>query len=179
LFSFGVVDVAPELGMLDDDELLDGVALDDDVLVSDDAGGVAELEDEGGVDEGLDDIEPLGEVDEGGVVDDDDDVDGDGVTVGGVVDVVDASRLQPAIPRTSPVQTTVNNTLFIVSLRVLMGCPPRDLADSVPSDREVDRAPKPKMRSEISAVAVGLHRGFRAMIARSAHVRRANFIRGR
>ena len=115
-----MVDVAPELGVLDD-ELLDGVVLEDDELVSDDAGGVAELDDEapvpddGGVDEELDDIDPLGEVDEGGVVDDDDDVEGDGVTVGGVVvDVVDDSRLQPAIPRTSPVQSTVTNTLFIV-----------------------------------------------------------------
>lgn len=162
LFSFGVVDVAPELGVLDDDELLDGGVVED-VLVSDDAGGVPELDDEapvpvedGGVAEELGDIEPLGEVDEGGVVDDDD---GDGVTVGGVVvDGVDDSRLQPAIPRTSPVQSTVTNTLFIVNLRVLMGCPPRDLADSVPCKREVQRAAKWKMRSEISAVVDRLHR---------------------
>lgn len=186
LFSFGVVDVAPELGVLDDDELL-GVVLEDEVLVSDDAGGVPELDDEAPVpddggddDDELDDIDPLGEVDEGGVVDDDDDVDGDGVTVGGVVvDVVDDSRLQPAIPRTSPVQSTVTNTLFIVNLRVLMGCPPRDLADSVPCKREGQRRAKRKMHSEISAVVDRLHRSLRAIIARSAHVRRANFICGR
>lgn len=160
LFSFGVVDVTPELGVLDDDELLGGVALDD-VLVSDDAGGVPELDGEAPVPDegGVADIDPLGEVDEGGVVDDDDEVDGDGVTVGGVVvDGVDDSRLQPAIPRTSPVQSTVTNTLFIVNLRMLMGCPPRDLADSVPCKREGARAAKRKMRSEISAVADRLHR---------------------
>ena len=160
LFSFGVVDVAPELGVLDDDELLDGGVVED-VLVSDDAGGVPELDGEAPVPDegGVADIDPLGEVDEGGVVDDDDDVDGDGVTVGGVVvDGVDDSRLQPAIPRTSPVQSTVTNTLFIVNLRMLMGCPPRDLADSVPCKREVQRAAKWKMRSEISAVVDRLHR---------------------
>lgn len=116
LFSFGVVDE----GLALDDEL-EGVVLDDDVLVSDDAGGVPELDDapvpvEGDMAEELDDV--LGVVDvDGGVADDEDDVDGDGVTVGGVVDVVDDSRLQPAIPRTSPVQSTVTNTLFIVNLR--------------------------------------------------------------
>ena len=101
--SLGVVDVAPELGVLDDELLLGGVA--GGVELDDDAPGVA--------DEELD-VEPLGDGDVDGGVVDDDDVDGDGVTVGGVVPlVVDDSRLQPATPRTSPVQSNVINALFI------------------------------------------------------------------
>ena len=123
LLSFGVVDAAPELGVPDGD------ALDDDVLVPDDAGGVPELDDEApvplddddvsGVVDVEPDIDPLGVVDvDGGVVDDDDEVDGDGVTTGGVVPVVvDDSRLQPAIPRTSPVQSNVTSALFIAISR--------------------------------------------------------------
>ena len=115
LLSFGVVDVEL-LGVLDeldddgvlDDELDDGGVLDDDEDVS------------GAVDEELDDIEPLGDVVVAGgvVVDDDDDVDGDGVTTGGVVPVVvDVSRLQPAMPRTSPVQSNVTSALLIAISR--------------------------------------------------------------
>jgi hypothetical protein len=118
LFSFGAVDDAPALGVLEDE--LEGVALDADELVSDEAGGVLELDDEalldGGVDGAIEEVddELLGDVDEGGVAEDDDEVDGDGVTVGGdVVEVVDDSRLQPAMPSTSPVQSTVINALFI------------------------------------------------------------------
>ena len=109
-------------GVEDDGELLDdGEALDDELLVSDDAGGVPEADDElldggvlGDIDE-LDDAEPLGDdVVEGGVVDDEDDVDGDGVTTGGVVELlVELSRLQPAMPRTRPVQSSVTNAVFI------------------------------------------------------------------
>lgn len=112
LFSFGAVDDgAPLL----DDEDDDGVELDD-ALVSDEAGGVLD-DDEllGGVagliDE-LDDDEPLGVAGVAGVLDDDDD-DGDGVTVGGVVLLVDVSRLQPARPSASPVQSKVTNAIFI------------------------------------------------------------------
>lgn len=107
--SFGVVDVGGDA--------LDGDALDDDELVSGDAGGVPALDDDVlGVDDGLDDIDPLD--DEGGVVDDEDDVEGDGVTTGGVVPgVVDDSRLQPAMPSTSPVQSSVTNALFIAISR--------------------------------------------------------------
>ena len=82
---------------------VDGEALDDDEFVDDallDGGVPEELEaapapvdgvDVSGVVDELDDIEPLGDACrcDGGVVDDDDDVDGDGVTTGGVVDVVD------------------------------------------------------------------------------------------
>lgn len=95
--------------------------VDDEELVS--AGGVvggvlAALDDEldGGVELGdadeLDDIEPLGVE---GVVVDDEDVDGDGVTTGGVLgDVVEVvSRLQPAMPTASPAQSSVINVLFI------------------------------------------------------------------
>ena len=113
LLSFG----AGEVGALDDDEPVDGEALDDELL-SEDAGGVLELDDDA-----------LGDVldgdvvlDDGGVVldddDDGDDVDGDGVTTGGVVpDVVEDSRLQPAMPSTSPVQSSVTNALFIAISR--------------------------------------------------------------
>jgi hypothetical protein len=117
--SLGVLDVELLLGVLDDeaddgvldesdDELDDGV-LDDVPAPADDVLGVADE---------LDDIEPLGV--DGGVVDDDDDVDGDGVTTGGVVlDVDDVSRLQPAIPRTSPVQSNVTSALFIAISRLV------------------------------------------------------------
>ncbi|HET8877684.1 MAG TPA: hypothetical protein VFO53_15245 [Casimicrobiaceae bacterium] len=103
--SFGVVDVGADELELDDE------------LVSGDAGGVLALDDDVlGVDDGLDDIDPLD--DEGGVVDEEDDVEGDGVTTGGVVPgVVDDSRLQPAMPSTSPVQSSVTNALFIAISR--------------------------------------------------------------
>jgi hypothetical protein len=117
LLSFGVVDAGEdELGELDDDAPVDGEALDDE-LVSEDAGGVPELDDDApGVE---DDIDPLDDLPDGGVVLDDDDVEGDGVTTGGVVPVVgvDDSRLQPAIPSTSPVQSSVTNALFIAISR--------------------------------------------------------------
>ncbi|HJU22477.1 MAG TPA: hypothetical protein VJ891_08205 [Casimicrobiaceae bacterium] len=110
--------------MLDDedDEELDGVlllggveALDDD---SDDEGGVLGLVDEL-------DVELLGGVD-GVVVDDDDDVDGDGVTTGGVLLVVDdVSRLQPATPMTTPAQTNATKALFISISRELKKVVPR------------------------------------------------------
>jgi hypothetical protein len=119
LLSFGVVDAGEdELGELDDDAPVDGEALDDE-LVSEDAGGVPELDDDapGVEDDEPDDIDPL-DVLGGGVVLDDDDVEGDGVTTGGVVPVVvDDSRLQPAIPSTSPVQSSVTNALFIAISR--------------------------------------------------------------
>jgi hypothetical protein len=114
LLSFGVVDVgelddalpvAPGAELLDDvsDELVDGVLDDED---EDEDGGVL----------GVDDIDDELALD-GGVagVDDDDEVDGDGVTTGGVVDVVlvDDSRLQPARPSTTPVQRTVIKAVFI------------------------------------------------------------------
>lgn len=117
LLAFGVVDAAPELG-IDDDELVDESLL---------AGGVPDEVDDAplpvdgvvvsGVVDGELDIEPLGDVDvDGVVVDDDDDVDGDGVTTGGVVDdgVDGVSRLQPATPSTIPVQSSVTNAVFIV-----------------------------------------------------------------
>jgi hypothetical protein len=59
-------------------------------------------------------------------VDDDEDVDGDGVTTGGVVLFVvdDVSRLQPAMPRTRPLTSSVTNAVFICDLQWLMkGCP--------------------------------------------------------
>ena len=112
LFSFGVVDDGEALL---DDEDDDGVELDD-AFVSDEAGGVADDDEPlGGVagliDE-LDEEEPLGVAGVAGVLDDDDD-DGDGVTVGGVVLLVDVSRLHPARPSASPVQSNVTNAIFI------------------------------------------------------------------
>jgi hypothetical protein len=119
LLSFGVVDVA------DEEELVSagGVALDDvdgvlDALEDELDGGVVL----GDIDEELD-IEPLGVE---GVVDDDDEVPGDGVTTGGVFGVVvDAvSRLQPAMPTASPAQSSVISVLFIAISRWLRtGCP--------------------------------------------------------
>lgn len=111
LFSFGVVDVA-ELGELLVDEAPAGEALDEEELVSDDGGVPIALDVLGGVVDELDELLGGGVV-EGGVVDDED-VDGEGVTTGGVVVlVVDVSRLQPAIPRTSPVQSSVTIADFI------------------------------------------------------------------
>lgn len=123
LFSFGVVDVVPELGVLDEEDevelggvLLGGVdALDDDSDVE----GDAML---GVVDE-LDDVELLGGVD--GVVEDDD-VEGDGVTTGGVLLVVDdVSRLQPATPMATPAQSNATKALFISISRELKKVVPR------------------------------------------------------
>jgi hypothetical protein len=96
-----LVDVLPDGGAADVDD--EPVAVDGVVVVS------------GVVDDEFDDIEPLGVVEvDGVVVDDDEDVDGDGVTTGGVVDVVDGvSRLQPATPTTSPVQSSVTKAVFI------------------------------------------------------------------
>jgi hypothetical protein len=145
LLSFGAVDVALELleGVPDAEELVlpdDGVA-DDEAFESDDGGVPGALDDDDGVDDeddvsgalvlGVaddddDDIEPL--VAGGVVVDDDEDVDGDGVTTGGVVPVVDdVSRLQPAIPRTRPLASSVTMRVFIAISNVLIkGCPPRN-----------------------------------------------------
>jgi len=85
----GVVEVAldDELGLVDGDVLGVDDVLDDDgdvlVLGVDDD----ELDDDGvlGLIDELDDVDPLGVVDGVVVVDDDEDVEGDGVTTGGVV----------------------------------------------------------------------------------------------
>jgi len=153
LFSFGVVDVAPELGMLDDEDdveldgvlLLGGVdALDDD---SDDEGGVVL----GLIDE-LDDVELSGGVD-GVVVDDDGDVEGDGVTTGGVLLVVDDdSRLQPATPTMTPAQSNATKALFISISHKLKKWYLGFLADSVPCMPVPATRSTIKMSSEISAV---------------------------
>ena len=104
LLSFGAGDIAPELGVLDDELLVSG-GVDDDAPAL--LGGVVALEElelDGGV------------FVEGGV--DDDEVDGDGVTTGGVVPLlVDDSRLQPAMPSARPVQSSVIHRLFILCLR--------------------------------------------------------------
>jgi hypothetical protein len=130
LFSeFGVVEVAApvEAGVeaLVDDDVDDGeVPEAADELVSEDDG----LLDDGLLD-ALDDVDGgvLGAIDElddvelggGVVVLDDDEVDGDGVTTGGVVlVVVDVSRLQPATPSTRPAQSSVTNARFICVLQM-------------------------------------------------------------
>jgi len=148
LFSLGAVDVALDdvPGVADDDELMlpdEGVDDDDafDDVVSDDDGGLeldeldGELDDVLGVDEDDDDdIEPLVAGGVVVVVDDDDDVDGDGVTTGGVVlVVVDDSRLHPATPTTTPLTSNAINAVFIaISSRLMKGCPPPELARSMP-----------------------------------------------
>jgi hypothetical protein len=119
LLSFGVVDDGDAL--LDDAAPLGGVELDD-ALVSDEAGGVAAIDDDDPVPDadvdGLVDADPLGVELVEGAIDDD----GDGVTVGGeVVLLVDASRLQPATPRASPAQSSVTNPVFISDPPVSVG----------------------------------------------------------
>jgi hypothetical protein len=131
LSEFGAVEVGEpgELGVdvLTDDEVDDGDVPADEELVSDDVVPVDGVLDDGLLDEEsldvdggvlgdmveLDDVE-LDGVDGVAVVDEDDEVDGDGVTTGGVVvDVVDGSRLQPATPSTMLVQSKVTNARFI------------------------------------------------------------------
>jgi hypothetical protein len=118
LLSFGVVEDVPALGVDEDEEELVSLDVVPDDVAPLDGVPLAELDDDGdelGVDE-LDDMEPL--EDGGVVVDDDDDVDGDGVTVGGDVEfVVELSRLQPATPSTSPVQSNVTSAPFIAVSR--------------------------------------------------------------
>ena len=110
-------------GVADIDELeLEGAVLDDE-LVS--AGGVVVALDEGMLD--VDDVSAGGVVVDGieveldvlgaGDIDDEDEeLDGEGVTTGGVVvDVDDGSRLHPATPRATPVQRIVINAVFIRS----------------------------------------------------------------
>jgi hypothetical protein len=81
----------------------------------DDVDGGVELEDDGGalglIDE-LDDVEPvLG----GGVVDDEDDVEGDGFTTGGVLElVVFDSRWQPETPSAMPVHSNVTTAALLI-----------------------------------------------------------------
>lgn len=137
------MDVAAPAGFGDEElieeEVDDGDVLEaDDELVSDDGGllGAAldELDDvDGGVTGAIDELDDV-ELDGGVVVLDDDEVDGDGVTTGGVVlVVVDVSRLQPATPITRPAQSNVANARFISVLQMRMnGMPPAVLADSMP-----------------------------------------------
>ena len=82
----------------------------DDVALEDDDGDVLG---DGVV--ALDDVDELGGVD--GLVVDDDEVDGDGVTTGGVVVDVVVSRWQPASPSAKPVQSSVITALLIVFSR--------------------------------------------------------------
>jgi hypothetical protein len=109
LFSFGV----PALDAL----LVPPDCALDDVPEEPDGGMLADEDDDGDVVLGVDDVDDDVELDggvAGVVVVDDDDVDGEGVTTGGVVEVVvELSRLQPASPSTTPVQSTVINALFI------------------------------------------------------------------
>ena len=90
--SFGVVfDIAAfgdAVALVSVDGVVE-VALDDELGLVDGALGVDddELDDDGvlGLIDELDDVDPLGVVDGVVVVDDDEDVEGDGVTTGGVV----------------------------------------------------------------------------------------------
>jgi len=121
LSGFGVVEVGEpfsvDAGVADIDEL--GL---DDELVS--AGGVVVV----ALDEGmLDDVSAGGVVVDGveveldvlgaGDIDDEDEeLDGEGVTTGGVVvDGDDGSRLHPVTPMARPVQRIVTNAVFIRS----------------------------------------------------------------
>jgi len=89
-------DIEPEDGVDDElDEPDDGGVLDDVLPGVEDEPDVEPVPE----DVELDDVEPD---DDGGVVVDDEDEDGDGVTVGGVVEEVFVSRWQPATPTASP-----------------------------------------------------------------------------
>ena len=83
-------------------------------IVSDD--GVLELV--SGAADGVLELELELDGDDGGVLGVDfDDVDGDGVTTGGVVDDGFDSRWQPAIPSARPVQSSMTKVLLIVISR--------------------------------------------------------------
>ena len=112
---------------VDDDALVsddvpdDGVAdeEDDDVDGDDVPGLVDELDDDDGgvlgLSEELDEVEPVeGVVDGVVVVVDEDDVDGDGVTTGGVVADVFVSRWQPATPSARPVHSSVTKVALLI-----------------------------------------------------------------
>lgn len=113
----GAAVVADELDFASEDEVPDGGVLDVELDgVEGDAPGlvvVAPEDDDGGVVlVELDDVDELGGVD--GLVVEDDEVDGDGVTTGGVVVEVFVSRWQPASPSAKPVQSSVITALLIV-----------------------------------------------------------------
>lgn len=112
---------------VDDDALVsddvpdDGVAdeEDDDVDGDDVPGLVDELDDDDGgvlgLIEELDEVEPVeGVVDGVVVVVDEDDVDGEGVTTGGVVADVFVSRWQPATPSARPVHSSVTKVALLI-----------------------------------------------------------------
>ena len=112
---------------VDDDALVsddvpdDGVAdeEDDDVDGDDVPGLVDELDDDDGgvlgLIEELDEVEPVeGVVDGVVVVVDEDDVEGEGVTTGGVVADVFVSRWQPATPSARPVHSSVTKVALLI-----------------------------------------------------------------
>jgi len=105
-------DIEPEDGVDDElDEPDDGGVLDDVLPGVEDEPDVEPVPE----DVELDDVEPD---DDGGVVVDDEDEDGDGVTVGGVVEEVFVSRWQPATPTARPAHSTVIKVaLLIVNLQ--------------------------------------------------------------
>lgn len=116
----GAAVVADELDFASEDEVPDGGVLDVELDgVEGDAPGlvvVAPEDDDGGVVlVELDDVDELGGVD--GLVVEDDEVDGDGVTTGGVVVEVFVSRWQPASPSAKPVQSSVITARLIVISR--------------------------------------------------------------
>ena len=107
----GAAVVADELELASADGVPAGGVLGvDDVALEDDDGDVLG---DGVV--ALDDVDELGGVDSLFV--DDDEVDGDGVTTGGVVVDVVVSRWQPASPSAKPVQSSVITALLIVISR--------------------------------------------------------------
>ena len=123
----GVLIILSGAAPVDDDALVsddvpdDGVAdeEDDDVDGDDVPGLVDELDDDDGgvlgLIEELDEVEPVeGVVDGVVVVVDEDDVDGEGVTTGGVVADVFVSRWQPATPSARPVHSSVTKVALLI-----------------------------------------------------------------
>jgi hypothetical protein len=77
----------------------------------------------------------------GGVVDDEDDVEGDGVTTGGVLElVVFDSRWQPATPRAMPEHSNVTRAALLIGIsKSVNEGTHSDLADSVPRTPRIQR----------------------------------------
>jgi hypothetical protein len=131
----------------------------DDEAPEDVLGLVAELDDDGDVLE-LDVDPELGVLD--GLVDDDEDeVDGDGLTTGGVDDgeFVPDSRWQPAIPNARPAHSNVTSVLLIVisTVKVERRACVCDLADSVPCKHAGSATKHSKFRLRNSTVSNRLH----------------------
>jgi hypothetical protein len=115
------------------------------------------------------------------VADEDDDVDGDGVTTGGVVfDVDDVSRLHPATPRTTPLASSTINAVFIaISNRVESWVAPRGFSRIGAMQKRVRDRSHAKNRPRNQCCRHSTTRNSRARRERSADARSPICIGGR